>query len=481
MRDRRRALAAAKRPLASICNRPSADGGDRQLTGVSPGHLRTVGDQVVVTRPPSDSAIDKSHASNALHATRDELTHERRVRDDQLSCAGMKLPSDSPFALRLQEKLAEYLQYLRNALPDREYSFAYFTENPDALRAMVETLFWVSLQRDEGRPIRGTVALCSASEAPRSRSLAEPVALTSQALSTLLTASPATPLGITPGASGTAIWGFVDDVLLHTLLLRVADTGTLVAFDWNGTIAVFERGEVYLPRRASPFDWDHLVSGALGDARNFEERLTLADRLRHVVEAVHSHGHGGAVVVLPPGSDAGRDIDIAYKLEGTGRDAIHASVAELTEVQAKRHDLGVFPTSQDVDPMMLSLLDQSVKAHQELLRRALERAGNLTSIDGALVLDEELRVLGFGAKLHAPHTSDAVVAEVDVLSGATDERAFESLGGTRHQSAAHFVAAHLDSMIFVSSQDGRLSLFAGLLMEQRVVVLRRLEHFLWHV
>jgi hypothetical protein len=264
-------------------------------------------------------------------------------------------------------------------------------------------------------------------------------------------------------------------------MLRVADTGTLVAFDRTGTIAVFEHGEVYLPRQASPFDWDHLVSGALGDTRPFEERLTLADRLRQVVEAVHSHGHGGAVVVLPPGSEAVRDIDIAYKLEGTGRDAIHTSVTELTDVQAKRHELGVFPTGQDVDPMMLTLLDQSVKAHQELLRRALKRVGQLSSIDGALIIDEDLRVLGFGAKLHAPQTSGAVVAVNDALSATFNDGALESLGGTRHQSAAHFVAAHLDSMIFVSSQDSRLSLFAGLLKEQRVVVLRRLEHFLWHV
>jgi DisA bacterial checkpoint controller nucleotide-binding len=403
------------------------------------------------------------------------------MQDDGLSCTGMQISSDSPFVLRLQERLAEYLEYLRRALPDRENSFAYFAENPDALRAMVETLFWASLQRDEGRPIRGTVALCSASEAPRSRSLAEPVALTSQALSTLFTASPATPLGISSGASGTAIWGFVDDVLLHTLLLRVADTGTLVAFDWNGTIAVFERGEVYLPKRASPFDWDHLVSGALGDIRPSNERLTLANRLRQVVEAVHSHGHGGAVVVLPPRSEAVRDIDIAYKLEGTGRDAIRMVVDELAEVQSKRRDLGDFPSGQDVDPMMLSLWDGSVKAHQELLRRALTRVGQLSSIDGALIIDEDLRVLGFGAKLHAPQISGAVVAVWDALSVTCNDGALESLGGTRHQSAAHFVAAHLDSMVFVSSQDGRLSLFAGLLKEQRVVVLRRLEHFLWNV
>jgi hypothetical protein len=292
----------------------------------------------------------------------------------------MTFQSDSPFVLHLQEKLAEYSAFLRRAIPDREHSFAYFAENPDALCALVETLFWVSLQRDEGRPIRGTVALCSAAEAPRSRSLAEPVAFTSRALSTLFTASPATPLGTSWGASGTAIWGFVDDVLLHTLLLRVADTGTLVAFDWSGTIAVFERGEVYLPKRASPFDWDHLVSGALGDARTFAERMTLADRLRHIVEAVHSHGHGGAVVVLPPGSEAIRDVDIAYKLEGAGRDAIRASVAELTEVRSKRHDLGEFPSGQDVDPMMLSLWDQTVIAHQELLRRSAE-AGRAAKFD----------------------------------------------------------------------------------------------------
>jgi hypothetical protein len=42
-------VSAEGRSLDSRC-RPSADGGDRQLPGISPGHARAVGDQVVDTR-----------------------------------------------------------------------------------------------------------------------------------------------------------------------------------------------------------------------------------------------------------------------------------------------------------------------------------------------------------------------------------------------------------------------------------------------
>ena len=391
------------------------------------------------------------------------------------------IPSDSPFVLRLQAQLNEYLRLMHLAQPDCICSFASLAARPDLLHLLVEILFSVSLQRDEGRPIRGAIALCSAIEAPRSRSLAKPAPFTSPALATLLTASPVAPLGVFCDAGDISIWGFVDDVPLQTLLLRVADTGMLVAFDRTSTVAVFERGDIHLPKRASPFDWVGLVSQALGDVRPFKERLMLASRLRHVVEAVHAHGHGGAVVVLPPRSEAIGDIAIAYSLGQTGSEAICSCLAELEDVQAKRAALGVMPAADVVAPQALSLLDQSIETHQQLLQRALSRTGHFSSIDGALIVDEDLRILGFGAKLHASAASGITVTVVDALSHEIKDCEVESLGGTRHQSAAHFVAAHLDSMVFVASQDGRLSLFVGVLSTKRVAVFRRLEHFLWAV
>ena len=53
------------------------------------------------------------------------------------------------------------------------------------------------------------------------------------------------------------------------------------------------------------------------------------------------------------------------------------------------------------------------------------------------------------------------------------------LGGTRHQSAAAFVAAQPACIALVVSQDGVVSLFSWLQEERAVLEARELELLLW--
>lgn len=57
-------------------------------------------------------------------------------------------------------------------------------------------------------------------------------------------------------------------------------------------------------------------------------------------------------------------------------------------------------------------------------------------------------------------------------------RADVRFGGTRHQSAARFVAAHHAAMVFVASQDGNLTLLAWLSAEKRVIAIRNLQYLI---
>jgi hypothetical protein len=85
---------------------------------------------------------------------------------------------------------------------------------------------------------------------------------------------------------------------------------------------------------------------------------------------------------------------------------------------------------------------------------------------------------GFGAKLQAK-SDEFQVLVLDALSGETATVPYAQLGGMRHQSAACFVHQNRDAMVFVASQDGRLTLFAWVADPGQVAAVRSLEHFVW--
>jgi hypothetical protein len=99
----------------------------------------------------------------------------------------------------------------------------------------------------------------------------------------------------------------------------------------------------------------------------------------------------------------------------------------------------------------------------------------------ALVVDEDLRVLGYGVMLRSQATdSELHVLVHDLRHGrAIFEQSYASdlsqLGGARHRSAAEFCANHPERLAFVASQDGRLTIFGCIAGERRLFAIRNAE------
>ena len=122
---------------------------------------------------------------------------------------------------------------------------------------------------------------------------------------------------------------------------------------------------------------------------------------------------------------------------------------------------------------------ETVNYLRTLNQSLLRRVADLSLIDGAVVMDLDLCLLGFGAKLlFGPE--DFAVTTLNAVTGELRELvALEDLGGARHQSAARFVRGNQTAEAFVVSQDGRLSLFSWSERMQCVAVVQKLEHFVW--
>lgn len=115
--------------------------------------------------------------------------------------------------------------------------------------------------------------------------------------------------------------------------------------------------------------------------------------------------------------------------------------------------------------------------------RAIRTVARLTAVDGATILDDHGRLLGFGAKIRMPITIDTSAPPVmatlwsELAGHMPREVGWGELGGTRHLSAALFVAQNHDAVVLVSSMDGPTKLlgWSATLKPERVAIWADLE------
>jgi len=87
----------------------------------------------------------------------------------------------------------------------------------------------------------------------------------------------------------------------------------------------------------------------------------------------------------------------------------------------------------------------------------LESVGNLAAVDGAVLIDSQLHVLGFGCFVDIPDLPTDVLCLTG--TGELEKRPSTALGGGRHRSAIEFCRRFAPAAGIVVSEDGRISLF----------------------
>jgi hypothetical protein len=115
------------------------------------------------------------------------------------------------------------------------------------------------------------------------------------------------------------------------------------------------------------------------------------------------------------------------------------------------------PPDVDADRLMAGELMRL--GYREFAYETLARIAQMTTVDGALVMDSAFSVLAFGAKLTAEAVNVRVVTGPDGFGQAAGEPFEIARYGTRHSSAMYFAAAVPDSVVFVVSQDGPVRAF----------------------
>jgi hypothetical protein len=163
------------------------------------------------------------------------------------------------------------------------------------------------------------------------------------------------------------------------------------------------------------------------------------DVLLRLAVSMRMHKRGGALLVVPAGSEAWRASIVT---------PIKYVVAPAFTALA---DLAREPPGDPGGPRALAL------------GRAVEAVAGLTAVDGATLITDRYELLAFGVKIRRPDRRPQVeqVRLIEPVEGAVATvQAPVQLGGTRHISAAQFAQDQPDAVALVASQDGRFTVFA---------------------
>jgi hypothetical protein len=187
--------------------------------------------------------------------------------------------------------------------------------------------------------------------------------------------------------------------------------------------------------------------------------------LRRAIQLVRGARHGGMILVLDPAAPRALEgLRLKYRF---GQDepsrryrTLLFRILEGVAASASKTTVGWsdFATNGSAE---LERLEQSVFELSRLI-------ANLTAVDGAVVLDKRLGLLGFGAEVSAElPTPTRVWRALDTEGREREPYDIESVG-TRHRAAFRFVEDHPEGIAIVVSHDGGVSFVAC--HEQEVVV-----------
>lgn len=333
------------------------------------------------------------------------------------------------------------------------------------LYALANAAFSASLLFEEGQQTRVSIAWQKYSPANRHRGtddlkFAKPIALDARSIAKIAPIARRRNFAI--GVSRLAgeklyIWGLTR-ILLFTLEIEVVDPGYVVIRHVERNVGVFdaERGATFLGRPGR-MDFIPQVQALLSNGPVLNEEMELAAwRVSQICRTMLRLGRGGTLLIVPSSSTKWRtniQQPITYALDPR-YDCLSRldEYNTILEQEVRKHG---YSESDRLD------LHSEKQGAQDDIKREVERLADLTTVDGALIVDESLNVIGFGAKIIAKKSRGVSleILKFDMMVGGKGKRiALDALGGTRHQSAANFVLNHNDCLAIVASQDKRLTL-----------------------
>ena len=346
---------------------------------------------------------------------------------------------------------AHFARHLAHA---RERGEQHLAPQPDAktIEAIIDAAFWASFRPEEGRFPKISLAYLSPDQTRQPLLFERPLPLTRVVLTKLAPAveRPEIHLGVWSIDNQLQVWGATRSIPSYCFVLEDIEPGLLVikhrrieGFGKYANVVVLkgEHIKVIDEQGTSLPDCPSLLKSLLAfTASAATGKHPAMNVLVQLAASMRAHSHGGALLVVPGGSEAWRS-SIAQPILYSTAPAF-APLAELMK--------------QDV-------AEDKERQWELAVRRSVDTIGGLTAVDGATIISDQYEVLAFGAKIRRPPGSLPVerwVVTEPIMGNESRVVQPTEHGGTRHLSAAQFVYDQRDALALVASQDGRFTIFA---------------------
>ena len=265
-------------------------------------------------------------------------------------------------------------------------------------------------------------------------------------------------------------WDHVDAphdtaLLPPALYMQVAGPGRLAFFCGTQPVLVLQQGQLGDYRgRAFPIGWlsglaeqetDEALVQPAGANVAFARQLG-SHGLHRCLARVRAQGHGGLLVLVPSAS-ASQLVRAAGVLRPK-YDVRHNDFGVryrelLTRLLARSAALGITTWAA----YRLATDGELQQLHTELEQFA-ELLADLMAVDGALVLDKQFSLFGFGVEIAAPAPTTSLVYRALDAEGSQLQAEAADSGGTRHRAAYRLCQAAAGCLAIVVSQDGSIRL-----------------------
>ena len=331
-----------------------------------------------------------------------------------------------------------------------------------AIESIIDAAFWASLRQHERYPLKVTLAYLAPDQTSLPLAFGHRLPLNVENVTRLAPAveRPGVHLGVWREGDEYSIWGATRRLPAFCFVLEVIAPGLLVIKHRRSqesgkfvNVAVLEGDTIKVlnPNVVCVEDSPAMVVSLFG----VESAPALADSTNVLIQlavSMRGHGRGGAVLVVPHGTETWRESilrPVSY--------AVQPAYTELADLIREEPN------------------EKKQPRWQEVLRRSIDVVAGLTAVDGAMVLTDRCELLAFGAKITRRDGCARIqeVIDSEPVEGATPRAVPPSdLGGTRHLSGAQFGHDQRDSMALVASQDGRFTVFAWSAVKQGVQAYR---------
>ena len=174
---------------------------------------------------------------------------------------------------------------------------------------------------------------------------------------------------------------------------------------------------------------------------------------------IQSLGHGGTLLIVPENTILTSILKIKYPVESSISKILFGKKIELLQ-QCGSLNMKIYKRKEKI----LSKDELENRDHIYAKSEANDRSiadllnffGALSQVDGAVVLTDTLKILGFGAEIIIAGEGPKNVKIADDIKGRKGKKISAESYGTRHRSAFRFCSKVDSAIAFVFSQDGEM-------------------------